>query len=354
MAQSILCPQCEKRFRLSDNPPAQATCSGCGTLMDLTAFGGGGAQPAAAPEAPKTTSTPKPTQHRASRAGAKRRRAPASRRGARRGPPARGEAPQEKPMSGGTQAILIFVGVLIVVLLFVVAGKRDADDIPKAPAPPPVAEVDPTPSSIPYSPEPIADPSKRTKKDTRKRKVPLNRKGKPRLSRVQLVQHDWPDEVPADVRAQADEAIRKMYVGGRDGVEAADWMVSQGRPIAGRLISEFLVIEASPGFDDRNGAAMAMVIDGTLRRIDGQIERYWEERERIRAWGAYAAPSFITRIAKRWTWWWIEGEWKENPRKPWDPFEDEDDAAKDGIKRTEPDKKKDPKKTGYGKRAGSD
>ena len=31
-------------------------------------------------------------------------------------------------MSGGTQAVLIFVGVLIVVLLIVVSGKRDADD----------------------------------------------------------------------------------------------------------------------------------------------------------------------------------------------------------------------------------
>ena len=142
-----------------------------------------------------------------------------------------------------------------------------------------------------------------------------------------------------------------MYAGGRDGSDAADWLVQQGRPIAGRIINEFKVIQASPGFDNREGASLAMMIDGVLRRIDGQIERFWEERERVRAWGAFAAPSFIERIAKCWTWWWIEGEWKSNPREPWDPFEDESDATKDGRKPETPEK--DAEKKGYGKRAGS-
>ncbi len=41
MTQAILCPQCEKRYTLPPQPPAQASCTACGTLMDLTAFGGG-------------------------------------------------------------------------------------------------------------------------------------------------------------------------------------------------------------------------------------------------------------------------------------------------------------------------
>ncbi len=96
---------------------------------------------------------------------------------------------------------------------------------------------------------------------------------------------------------------------------------------------------------------MAATIDGTLRRIDGQIERLWEEREQIRAWGLYAAPRFITRIARRWTWWWTEDEWKARPREPWDPTSDESDTAPDGIKRPDADKKHG--KKGWGKRAGS-
>ena len=258
-------------------------------------------------------------------------------------------------MSGGQQAILIFVGCLILVLVIIVSTKG-GDDTPTRTKPTTVADEPEPYTSRPYTPEPIADPSKASKKQSakKKRKVPLNRKGKPRLSRVELTTHAWPDDVDGAVRAQADQAIQKMYAGGRDGMEAGDWFVKQGRPAAGRLISEFRAIEESPGFDKRDGAAMAMVIDGTLRRIDGQIERYWEERERIRAWGAYASPQFIERIAKRWTWWWIEEEWKDNPRKPWDPFEDETDATPDGMKKpTKAEDEKDPKKSGYGKRAGS-
>ncbi|MDJ0521188.1 MAG: hypothetical protein QNJ90_03855 [Planctomycetota bacterium] len=348
MGQSILCPQCDKRFKLSDNPPAQATCSGCGTLMDLTAFQN------AAPAAPNSPepSTPKPVSHRASRAGARRRRRPAARRGVRQ------EGPRQQPaMTGGQQAILIFVGVLIVTLLIIVAA-RDDDDEPVRKKPPTVAnQPDPEPSR-PYVPEPIAptgaEPGNTkdgAKEPERKRKVPLNRKGMPRLSRLELTTHAWPDEVPADVRARVDKAIDEMYGGGRDGVEAGEWLVTQGRVIAGRLISEFRAIEESPGFDNRDGAGKAMVIDSVLRRLDGQIERYWEERERIRAWGTYGSPRFIKRIARRWTWWWIEDEWKLNPRKPWDPFEDESDTTPDGRKTAEPEK--DPKKKGYGKRAGS-
>jgi hypothetical protein len=261
-------------------------------------------------------------------------------------------------MSGGTQAILIFVGCLILVLVIIVSTKG-GDDAPTKTKTTPVADEPAPYDSGPYTPEPIADPSRPSSMTgtgqlgitKKKRTVPLNRKGKPRLSRVELRTHAWPDDVDGAVRAQADQAIQKMYAGGRDGVEAADWFVKQGRPAAGRLINEFRAIEESPGFDKREGAAMAMVIDGTLRRIDGQIERFWEERERIRAWGAYASPQFIERIAKRWTWWWIEGEWKDNPRKPWDPFEDESDATPTGMKK-KAEEPKDPNKSGYGKRAG--
>lgn len=40
MSQVVQCPSCEKRFRLPPNPPATFTCTGCGTVMDLSDFGG--------------------------------------------------------------------------------------------------------------------------------------------------------------------------------------------------------------------------------------------------------------------------------------------------------------------------
>ena len=77
------------------------------------------------------------------------------------------------------------------------------------------------------------------------------------------------------------------------------------------------------------------------------------EDGKISSTGFYAGQSFITRTAKRWTWWWESGEWKSKPRKPWDPFEDESDDTPDGRKKPAP-AKKDPKEgQGFGKRAGS-
>ncbi len=375
MAQAILCPQCEKKFSLGDHPPAQATCTQCGTLMDLTAFGGKTAPPRDTPPKAASGGTPSRRSSRGpARSGGGRRRS-SSRRAPQEGPPPR-RAPQQK---SAATPILIFVGVLIVVLMIVVAAKRDDDDGPAGTQTADVTSEDVTSEAgtseagtyegrahadrgsqgapqASYRSGPSAKaPAKEGDAGTSKvPRVPRNRSGKPRVNRIQLKTHAWPDEIAGATRAQADKALETVYKGGRDAVEAADWLVKQGRPMAGRIISEFRAIESNPGFDNRQGASMAANIDGMLRRIDGQIERFWDERERIRAWGAYAAPSFIQRIAKRWTWWWVEEEWKVNPHKPWDPFEDESDTAPDGIKRPEKaSETKDGKKKKWGKRAGS-
>lgn len=237
---------------------------------------------------------------------------------------------------------VIGVGVLALLVVYVATKGEDETE----PPPRRTAAVGPAPALTDDTPE-VAAP--RVPYSRRKRS--RTRKGKPNIARVQLQSFEWPDEVDAGTRAQVEDAIINLYRGGRDGVEAGDWLVSQGHVVCGRLISEFKTIKASPGFDNREGASMASVIDGTLRRIDGFIEREWKETARIRAWGIYAAPSFIDRTARRWTWWWKTGEWKTNPQRPWDPHEEVDDMA-DGYKR--PGAKKKKKKGGYSKPAGSD
>ncbi len=326
MTQAVLCPGCQKRFSLPENPPKVFTCTQCQTPMDLTAFGGG--------EPPPPSPAPSGGAPRAGGSGARRRR-----------PPPRGAPPPEhgRPRQGNPAAVWGVIGI-VVLLGFVIIVSNKGPDIDDEPAPRKRAAVKPAPLPV----EEVGDvapprvPYKKRKERSR------TRKGKPRISNVKLQRFEWPEELDAATKTQIEDSIMQMYRGGRDGVEAGEWLVNKGHIVAGRLISEFKAIKESPGFDNREGASMASVIDGTLRRIDGFIEREWKETAKIRAWGIYAAPSFIERTAKRWTWWWKHDEWKTNPQKPWDPHE-EIEGMEDGYKR--PGKKRKPR--GYDKPAGS-
>jgi hypothetical protein len=336
MSDAILCPQCEKRYKLPKNPPATFTCKQCGTLVDLSAFGGGAPPPPAAGSARRTSG---------------RRRSAARSTAASRQPGPRQPAQSKAPVTA-----IVFVVLLVAVLIAARSGGDDAP--PRKPTPPP--EIPSLRTDVPVQREPIA-PSEGAPSaagegtTTRKTKRPPARDDgslKIKLSRVELKPLAWPESVDEATRAKTEESIRAIYMGGREGIEAEAWLIAQGRPIAGRLISEFVSIEASPGFDNREGTSMAMAIDAVLHKIDGFIERSCNERGQIKSTGVYAGISFITRTAKRWTWWWESGEWQTNPQPPWDPFEDESDETPDGRKA--PEAPKDPKKgSGFGKRAGS-
>jgi hypothetical protein len=312
MSQDVLCPQCQKRYSLPEDPPATYACTQCGTVLDLSAFrgGAGGARHRAAPP-------PQP-------------RAPGARR------------------AGGSNAAVTWgiVGVAALVLLVIVvsAGKDPVEEDPRPRKRVEVVEAPP--------PEPIAAPVDTV--HTRKRDRKRTRKGKPNISRVELKSFEWPEAIDSETRNRVETAIATLYRGSRDASDARDYLVGLGHPICGRLVSEFHAIRSSPGFDNREGASMASVIDGTLRLIDGFIEREFKETARIRAWGIYAAPSFIERIAKRWTWWWENEEWRTNPRTPWDPHEEVEGEMKDGYRRPGEGASKSDKKPAYSKPAGSD
>jgi hypothetical protein len=163
------------------------------------------------------------------------------------------------------------------------------------------------------------------------------------ISHIKLQSFDWPKEVDAETRSQVEDAIQSLYSGGRDANDAENFLVSKGRPICGRLISEFATLQKSPGFDNREGRSRASVIDHVLRKIDGWQERRWYEARGIMA---ASDPMFVMRVARRWNAWWATGEWKSHPRKPFDRFtEDIEDLR-------HPKKKAKDKGTGFGKRAG--
>ena len=326
MSDAILCPQCEKRYKLPENPPATFTCKQCGTLIDLSAFGGG------APPPP-------PTQRTRPRG--------------RRAPPGRQPAPRAARQQ---QAPIMGIVLVVLIVIVLIAARSGGEDSPRKPKkkPTPVTQAQETEPPTPIR-RPVSDTTDKetsqAKRNAKRPKVADDGSLKIRLSRVELKPLDWPEGVSDEVKQRTDEAIRQIYAGGRESVDAEAWLIEQGRPIAGRLISEFASIEKSPGFDNRDGTSMAMVIDAILHKIDGFIERSCKERGQIKSTGFYAGQSFITRTAKRWTWWWESGEWQSNPQKPWDPFEDESDETPSGMKSPE---KKDPKKgTGFQKRAGS-
>ena len=403
MTDVIQCPQCDKKFRLPENPPATFTCNQCGTLMDLSDFGGADQpeQPepaaAAAPAgAPRSRRSRARGGHRGgggggaaaagsapTRQGGGRRRA---RRGAARGGGrGRGSAAQHDeyddeprgrrggPQKSNSAAIIgVVAAVVVVVVLIVVASNKGEVDDSATGGGGSTAGIDGRPAGgglkttrLKTTPiggtaggagtgaEPIAgDPSGgeptggsgATGTSGKKKRSGRYK----RMSKVEFEIFDWPEEVDEETRAKVDECIKALYLGGRDATDAEEYLVGKGRPICGRLISEFKNISDSPGLDTKQGASLAGAIDAVLRKIDGWMERKWKELKPVRH---SSHPNFTKRVAQRWTWWWANDEWKHEPRKPWDPFEDESDDTETGIK--EPEKKKKKKGSGFSKRAGT-
>ncbi|MDJ0520658.1 MAG: hypothetical protein QNJ90_01145 [Planctomycetota bacterium] len=383
MSDVIQCPQCDKRFRLPENVPATFTCTGCGTLMDLSDFGG--AEPEPEPVRPARSSrggggAPRTrTQRRkgGGRSGGRAAAGPAPSRRGRAGGRRRGRhAHDDEPHGGYAQRAqrrqgnglligsLVGLGVAIILVIVMLSGKDDdtgpgdggkktaakgtegtsgAGTSSKGTPGTKKGPVKPGSKEVPVA----ADGTELTAPDGTgeggEGAAPKRKRPKPvRLSRLKLEKWPWPDEVDEATRVQVEEAIQNLYRGGRDGNEAEDFLVSKGRIVCGRVISEFRAIEESPGFHDREGASRAGAIDTVLRKIDGVIERKFFEENRIRA---SSRPTFTLTIARRWTWWWKTEEWKNNPREPFDPFSETIEDLKSGGK----DKKK---KSGFGKRAG--
>ncbi|MGE0192804.1 MAG: hypothetical protein AB7T63_12280, partial [Planctomycetota bacterium] len=190
--------------------------------------------------------------------------------------------------------------------------------LPGTPLPTGTAGPAPAPTgTTPAAPPPNVPPPNTTSGGTSR---------KPRLNanRVELQVFDWPEEVDAAIRTEADTHIEGIRRGGRDGREAEEWFVKQGRPVAVRLVSEFKrLADESNNFEDgpRNNEfrSIAAAVDSTLRKIDGWMERRFEMEDPLR----HNTPgSTVMAVAKRWTLWWQEGYWKNDPLPPWDAFHD--------------------------------
>jgi hypothetical protein len=394
MSDVIQCPQCDKRFRLGDKVPATFTCTGCGTLMDLSDFGGAQAAPApAAPASPRSGGARRSSARSGPRSGGARRssggrggRAAPSRSGGRRGRAAPDDEYDDEPRgrrgrqqkSNGPLIIGSVAALVAAVILILIATKKD-DDVPPAPTGTNSAAADATGTagSTPNAGTPeltagttpdagtqpaAGDAAEGDTEDDETvepsaggtapaaaptRKPASSGSGRYKgMSKVDLEIFPWAEDIDAETRAKAEEGIKAMYVGGRDWIDAEEWFVAQGPKLAGRLISEFKTIQDSPGLEDRLGKSYVGALDATLRKMDGWMERKWKELDPVRA---SSHPNYVLRSCQRWTWWWKYDEWKNNPRKVWDPFEDESDESETGIKGPE---KKDDGKKGFGKRAG--
>lgn len=361
MSQVIQCPSCDKRFRLPPNPPATYACSGCGTVMDLSDFGGRAPAAAAAPSAPTAPS------RRAGPSRGGRGRSPSRRSGSSRGGRDRddgyddaddgGRGRRQRPKANHTPVILLSVALLVGAVVAVIAMSSGKDEPEKpvetaggggtppmgvAPSPLPgagspavglpgtgVVPVAGTPAGTGGGPAAAGGETGRVAPeggDTGSR-----RRARHNANRVELQEFPWLEEVDAAIRAQAEDKIADIRRGARDGEEATKWFVQQGRPVASRLISEFKKLsDASNGFEDgpRNNEArsIAAAIDSTLRKMDGFLERTYDMQDELLRHNS--PQSRVVTVAKRWTLWWEKGIWKDDPQPPWDAFVDGEAAAK--------------------------
>jgi hypothetical protein len=102
---------------------------------------------------------------------------------------------------------------------------------------------------------------------------------------------------------------------GADSREAEQELVTIGYKAAPRLVGAFHKIRTGPeGFEQRMGLMKAAIVDRTLRRIDGVMERRFKKQQPIHS---ASDPKHAEKIARYWNWWWDTGEWKKG-HKPWD------------------------------------
>lgn len=361
MSEVIQCPSCSKKFRLPENPPAQFTCTSCGTLMDLSAFGGTAAPVAPAASAGRSASAggggaPSSRKRRAGSRSASRGRARAGARGHDDGydDGPRGRGGRGRPQKQNSNALLwgSLVGLLAIVGIAIAVmggddekpaeettastnagtntppanstptGTTPASTTPANPAPAGTQPASPPAGTTPAAPSgttPAAPPPNTTKPAE---PTPNPRRtGRIRMSDIELRIVEWPEDVGEDVRSQAETHVAALINGGRESREAEAWFIEQGNKVAPALISEFKRRVDANGMESKSAMGDLMVIDRMLFKMDGFPARKWNSTETITH---ASSPSFAMARMKRWVAWWDNGYWRE-PVKPWDPRFDEID-----------------------------
>jgi hypothetical protein len=352
--QLIACPTCAKKFKLPERPPATFTCTGCQTVMDLSAFR------AAAAEAPAAAAAAEPSAPAGSRRGgggaaaASGRRAGAPRSGraagaaaarlrARRGEEEgdeegrRGAPPPKKNTAliwGSLVGLVAVVGIAFLALGNKGGDEKDADKgkptetaggAPLAPVGAPIGPATPEPAAPPPGGEPAMDAAPSAPY------VPL--------SRVEIHAIDHHPEATEDEKRKIDDLINLAIFqnAGADSKNAGTELVGIGVKAAPRLVNVFHTVKTSEGFGNREGNSKAQIADALLRRIDGHIERRGSPR--LTPIRFSSDEKHAISIAKRWVAWW-DNKLYLDPRKPWDervdgnredaPDKPADDAAMKG------------------------
>jgi len=340
----IQCPTCGKRFKLPARPPATFACTQCATVMDLSGF----RTEEAAPAAPATASRaggarPGGSRGGAARAGrttggaaaARKRRSRAQEDGDDGEVGGRGGAPEKKK----SNAILwvSFGGMVVVLFLaLVLLNKKKVEDVAKKPptgtaGTVPDEPAGPTPPARGGTP-PVPPPSGMdgtapgtgepgTGAPAGMEDTPPAAPSGPYVAstKVTFAALGHHPDATAEEKARIDELVQKSVFenAGRDSRDAGHELVSKfGLKAAPRLVNVFATVSLGEGFADRMGRIKSSVADGLLRRIDGYIER--KKSPRYTAIRGESDPKKVETIARFWTAWWLNGDWK-TPNKPWDP-----------------------------------
>ncbi len=373
--QIIQCPTCGKKYRLKGAPPPTFTCRGCQTVMDLSGF-----QAAAAPApGPVETARRGASPPRGGGGGAPSsrhrpgHRAGASSRRSRRGEPAADAGEDEgRPRYSGREkkpntALLIgsVAGVVVAGLalfLFMTGGdkpdaKKDAakNVAPVSATPPETTNTGPeTPTTGPATTDATESPDKPNDPPKEKPKPKDVEEARPELSEgdyasipipegktkygwnaARIQTYPWPSYVTGEEKNQIDQWVHTLVWGsGRDADEAGDALVKldafpkKGEEFkaVGRLITEFKNVLGQGSASDPMTLARLRVIDRTLRRIDGAMEREFKDIDGI---NINSSDRDAERLIKRWNWWYDLEKWRLR-RQPYDPREDMTDSPDSG------------------------
>lgn len=236
------------------------------------------------------------------------------------------------------------------------AASGPVGAVPSTPVQP--GEEDDTPPADPAAQKPVkpaaADPAPAKVEPSKEARG----MGRINVAGAKLQVFPWPDEVPQAQRDKVEELIPAYLRGDRWSREAGDELLAMGRPIAGRLISEWKHAEDQVGLDSNEGKSRVMAIEQLLRQMDGWIERYWKTDPNMRIRHS-SDHSYIDGQIKRWVAWWEQGLWKTKPLDPWVETEDGSDLSEEErAKLAEEERKREAEERAkeesgeFGKRAG--
>ncbi len=361
----IQCPTCGKKFKLPARPPATFACTQCATVMDLSGFR---TEEAAAPAPSGRAGSGRAGGGGgggSGRVGGRTSGGAAAARARRARAQAAGDDDEEGGGRGGlppkknNNAILwgSFAGMVVVLFLaLVLLNKKKVDEVSKKPPagpgtaaaeepaaphtpaamgstpPPPGTGMDGTAPVEPGAP--LADAGGMESPAAMEDGAPSEPSG-PYVnpSKVTFAALGHHPESSAEDKARIDELVQKAVFenAGRDSRDAGHELVSKyGLKAAPRLINVFATVSMGEGFGDIQGRMKCGVADAILRRIDGYIER--KKSPRVTPIKATSDAKWVEKVARYWTAWWLNGEWK-TPNKPWDDRVDgnrEDAADKPG------------------------